>query len=46
MDYLKEQNNQLKSVLDEIRDRATIRLARLENEPDYCKWFLEGYDRD
>lgn len=35
----------LKTTLEEIIDKAKVRLSRLENEPDYCKWFLEGYDR-
>ena len=34
----------LHSIIKEVRELAIIKKARVENEPDYSKSYLEGYE--
>ena len=41
---LKRDNDKLKSIIKEVRDLAMIKKIRVENEPDYSKSYLGGYE--
>lgn len=41
---IKKENERLYSIIKEVRELAIIKKARVENEPDYSKSYLEGYE--
>lgn len=41
---LEQENEKLKDNWNKLKEILNIKLARLENEPDYCNYYVEGLE--
>lgn len=44
LNNLENENKRLHTIIKEVRELAIIKKTRVENEPDYSKSYLEGYE--
>ena len=44
LNYEQDKRIELENIIKEVRELAIIKKARVENEPDYSKSYLEGYE--